>query len=211
MANGAIVSNNSYSGGYYYQAFYDAVKNAQSKGHIFVAAAGNSGTNTDSSLAYPSGYNLDNVVSVAATDRNDALASFSNYGPNTVDLAAPGVQIYSTLKGNSYGSMSGTSMAAPFVTGAIALLRDVHPTWTYQQIINQLYSAVDPLVVAAGKVKTGGRLNIAKPWAVPIAAGGEAPTRPVRRLCRLSFRIERQFQQARDVFRSDQCPTFLAC
>jgi subtilisin family serine protease len=162
VANGAVVTNNSYSGGYYYQAFNDAIKNAQSHGVIFVAAAGNGGTNTDTSPAYPSGYNPDNVISVAATDRNDGLASFSNYGPNTVDLAAPGVQIYSTLKGNSYGSMSGTSMAAPFVTGAVALLRDVHPTWTYQQIINQLYSTVDPLSSLRGKVKTGGRLNIGK-------------------------------------------------
>lgn len=176
VANGAAVANNSYSGGYFYQAFYDAIKNAQSHGVIFVAAAGNSGTNTDSSPAYPSGYNLDNVISVAATDRNDALASFSNYGPNTVDLAAPGVQIYSTLKGNSYGSMSGTSMAAPFVTGAIALLRDVHPTWTYQQIINQLYSTVDPLSSLRGKVKTGGRLNIGKALGGSSNNGGGGTT-----------------------------------
>ncbi len=169
VAHGATVSNNSYSGGGYYQAFYDAVKAAQAKGHIFVAAAGNGSVNTDTSPAYPSSYNLDNIVSVAAVDRNDKLASFSNYGVGTVDIAAPGVNIYSTYKNDNYVAMSGTSMAAPFVTGAIALLRDLHPNWTYQQILSQVYGSVDPISSLQGKVKTGGRLNVFK------ALGGSTP------------------------------------
>ena len=79
---------------------------------IVVAAAGNDGTNNDSSPEYPAGYSGDNVIAVAATDRNDRLAGFSNYGPNTVDIAAPGVSIYSALSGGEYGTYSGTSMAA---------------------------------------------------------------------------------------------------
>lgn len=172
VAHGATVSNNSYSGGGYYQAFYDAVKAAQAKGHIFVAAAGNNSVNTDSSPAYPSSYNLDNIVSVAAVDRNDNLASFSNYGVGTVDIAAPGVNIYSTYKNNNYITMSGTSMAAPFVTGAIALLRDLHPNWSYQQVISQIYGSVDPMSSLKGKVKTGGRLNVFKALGGANSGGG---------------------------------------
>ena len=172
VAHGATVSNNSYSGGGYYQAFYDAVKAAQAKGHIFVAAAGNNSVNTDASPAYPSSYNLDNIVSVAAVDRNDNLASFSNYGANTVDIAAPGVSIYSTYKNDNYVTMSGTSMAAPFVTGAIALLRDLHPNWSYQQVIGQVYGSVDPISSLKGKIKTGGRLNVFKALGGSNGGGG---------------------------------------
>jgi subtilisin family serine protease len=159
---GAKISNNSWGGGGYDSALFNAIANAQSAGHIFVAAAGNNGSNNDVTPFYPASYNLDNVVAVAATDRNDALASFSNYGATSVDLGAPGVSIYSTTPGNTYGLKSGTSMATPHVTGALALLWDSHPTWTYSQVINQLLSTVDPLPSLAGKTVSGGRLNLAK-------------------------------------------------
>ena len=111
------------------------------------------------------------MISVAATDRNDKLASFSNYGRNTVDIAAPGVSIYSTLPGGRYGSYSGTSMAAPHVTGAIALVWDAHPTWTYQQVLEAVLNTTDSVASLSGKVAHG-RLNVAK----AIAYGSTTPT-----------------------------------
>ncbi len=93
---GARVINASFGGGPYSQAMYDAINNARSNNVLFVAAAGNDGTNNDTTPAYPASYDLDNIISVAATDQNDALASFSNRGVTSVDLAAPGVNIYST-------------------------------------------------------------------------------------------------------------------
>jgi subtilisin family serine protease/subtilisin-like proprotein convertase family protein len=172
VAHGAKVSNNSYGGGGYYQAFNDAVAAAARAGHIFVAAAGNDGVNTDVYPQYPADYNLDNIISVAATDRNDRLASFSNYGARTVDLAAPGVSIYSTYKGGGYMTMSGTSMATPFVTGAVALLEDLHPTWGYRQIITQILNNTDPLPSLQGKTVSGGRLDLAKAIGASTGGGG---------------------------------------
>lgn len=177
VAMGARVSNNSYSGGGYFQAFADAIAAAGRAGHIFVASAGNAGQNNDVTPTYPASYNLDNIISVAATDRNDRLASFSNFGPRTVDIAAPGVQIYSTYRGGGYMSMSGTSMAAPFVTGAVALLRDLYPTWTYQQIVNRILTTADPLSSLAGKMVSGGRLNLARALGTPQAPPANSDTR----------------------------------
>jgi len=161
VANGAIVSNNSWGGGGYSTALFNAISAARDAGHIVVAAAGNSGLNADITPQYPSGYDLDNVVSVAATDHHDQLASFSNYGAATVDLAAPGTSILSTTPGNSYSYYSGTSMATPHVAGAIALLASEHPDWTYSQIIDRVLTTVDPIGSLQGKTATGGRLNLA--------------------------------------------------
>ena len=131
VAHGAKVVNASFGGGGFDQAMSTALANARAKGAIVVAAAGNDGTDNDANPVYPANYTGDNLVSVAATDRNDRLASFSNYGRTTVDIAAPGVGIYSTLPNGKYGSYSGTSMATPHVAGALALVWDAHPTWTY--------------------------------------------------------------------------------
>jgi subtilisin family serine protease/subtilisin-like proprotein convertase family protein len=173
VAHGAMISNNSWTGAGNSQALYDAINNARSHGHIFVAAAGNDSANTDQAPAYPSSFPLDNVVSVAATDRNDNLASFSNYGPTTVDLGAPAVDITSTVPNNGYGSFTGTSQATPHVVGVLALVWGLHPSWNYQQVINQVYSTVDKVPSLAGKTVTGGVVDAAA--AVGISARTQPP------------------------------------
>ena len=159
VANGAKVVNNSYAGGGSDPAMSAAIAAARAKGVIFVAAAGNDGSNIDSSPVYPASYNSDNVVTVAATDRSDRLANFSNFGRATVEIAAPGSYIYSTLPGNKYGYYSGTSMAAPGVVGALALVWDAHPTWTYKQVIKAVLNTADVMPSLTGKVATG-RLDV---------------------------------------------------
>jgi len=160
--NGAVVSNNSWGGGGYTQTLYDAINYARTKGEIFVAAAGNSSANNDTTAFYPSNYNLDNIVSVAATDQNDLLASFSNYGQTTVDLAAPGVGIVSTYPGKQYVSMSGTSMATPQVTGSLVLLLSKEPNLTYSQAVARTLNSVDKLSNLTATTVSGGRLNAYK-------------------------------------------------
>jgi subtilisin family serine protease len=175
IQHGAKISNNSWSGAGYSQALHDAVAAAQSAGQIFVAAAGNQGADIDTSPTYPASLSpgLDNVITVAATDGNNSLASFSNYGPKSVALAAPGVNTLSTLPNAGYGTDSGTSMATPHVTGVAALLWADHPSWTYQEVINQILTTVTPLPSAQDRVKltTGGLLNAG-------AALGQASTAP---------------------------------
>ncbi|WP_220487827.1 S8 family peptidase, partial [Tautonia rosea] len=159
---GAHVSNHSYSGGAYDAAFADAVASARSRGHIVVTAAGNDFSNNDVNPAYPANYVSDNLISVAATDAYDYIAGFSNYGATTVHLGAPGVSILSTVRNGSYGYMSGTSMAAPHVTGAVALIRGLHPEWSYDQVIAKLLTTVDKVADLDGQVQTGGRLNLGR-------------------------------------------------
>lgn len=139
-----------------------AIRRAGDAGIIFVAAAGNESYDDDAHPFFPAGYGLDNIVSVAATTRTDSLASFSNFGAATVDLAAPGSPIYSTYNtsDSSYTYLSGTSMSAPHVTGALALLRALHPEETYRQLINRVLATADPLPSLTGKCITGGRLNL---------------------------------------------------
>jgi subtilisin family serine protease len=169
---GAKVMSNSWSGGGFSQALYDAIASARDAGMLFVAAAGNSGLNTDSSPAYPSSYDLANIISVAATDHNDQRASFSNYGATSVDLGAPGVSIYSTYNTNDagYNTLSGTSMACPHVAGAAALVWAHYPGLSYSQIKSRLLATTDPLAALAGLTVSGGRLNLHKALTVdPIA------------------------------------------
>jgi len=175
VVHGATISNNSWGGASYDPNLLAAIQNAQAHGDIFVAAAGNNGQNLDASPSYPASFNLDNVVVVAATDRNDQLASFSNYGAGSVSLAAPGVEILSTTPNNTYGWYSGTSMATPHVTGVLALLRSQNPTWSYGQLINQVLSTVDPLPGLQGITKTGGRLDAAAALGAASPVNGEAP------------------------------------
>jgi subtilisin family serine protease/subtilisin-like proprotein convertase family protein len=160
VANGARLSNNSWGGGGYEATLGQAISKAAGMGHIFVAAAGNSASNNDVTASYPANYAYNNVVAVAATDQNDNLASFSNYGATNVDIAAPGVNIYSTLPGNSYGSYSGTSMATPHVTGALALYWDANPAASYSEVINAVYRGADSLTSLQNRVAGARRLNV---------------------------------------------------
>src|SRR5262245_59109267 len=162
---GAKISNNSYGGSSAEDAdplFLEAIQNAAAFNHVFVAGAGNSGTDNDAAGFYPATFSADNIISVAATDANDALASFSSFGATTVDLAAPGVDILSTVPGGGYDYKSGTSMATPHVTGTVALVRSLHPDWNYRQVIDQVLGAVDYLPALDGRTVTGGRLNAAR-------------------------------------------------
>lgn len=172
VAHGAKIVNASFAGGGSDPAMAAAIANARAKGVIVVAAAGNDGTDNDANPVYPANYSGDNVVSVAAVDQNDRLPSFSDYGAKTVDIAAPGVGILSTLPNGRYGSYSGTSMATPFVTGALALVWDLHPTWTYKQVIAAVLNTADRLPALAGKVATG-MLDVAK--AVAYDSGTNTP------------------------------------
>lgn len=172
-AKGVKVSNNSWGGGPFDQGLYNAINASKTVGHVFVAAAGNSGVNADNSPMYPAAYNLDNIISVAATDNRDNRASFSNYGATSVDLGAPGVNIYSTVPTNGYAYFNGTSMAAPHVTGVVALVYARNPTWTYQQVRSRILTTVRPVSSLAGITVTGGVLN-----ASAALAGGTGNTAP---------------------------------
>src|SRR5262249_433668 len=147
------------------QAMYDAIQAANQAGIVFVAAAGNAGANTDVFPAYPASYDLPNIISVAATDASDNLAGFSNYGPTTVDLAAPGVDILSTAPNDGYQTLSGTSMATPHGSGAAALVFGRYPSIDGPSVKALLLAKVDPLPSLAGRILTGGRLNAFLPIA----------------------------------------------
>lgn len=156
-AMGFDLTNNSWGNTSYSQALSDAI----SAGGLFVAAAGNYASDSDSTPFYPACYELDNIISVAATDSNDELASFSNYGATSVDLSAPGVSIYSTILGEQYGYKNGTSMAAPHVSGTAALLLSANSSLSSAQIKELILSNVDSVSGLQGMAVTGGRLNIA--------------------------------------------------
>jgi subtilisin family serine protease len=147
---------------FYSRALEDAIRRAGDEGVLFVAAAGNSSTNNDRRQHYPSGYQLPNVLSVAALTRHDALASFSNYGPKTVHVAAPGAAILSTWPGNQYEEHSGTSMATPNVAGVAALVVAAEPNISMKDLRARLLASVDPLPALKGKTLTGGRLNASR-------------------------------------------------
>lgn len=179
---GVKVSNNSwgYASIFYPTALCDAVANAGTKGHIFVAAAGNSSSNNDSRPFYPAGCRADNVIAVAAINSTDGLASFSNFGLTSVDIGAPGENILSTTPGNTYGYYSGTSMATPHVAGAAALIWGKYPTWTMAEVRDRILSTARPLPALSGKVATGGTLDLA------AAISGSAPEPVALHLAALS-------------------------
>lgn len=173
--NGAFASNNSWGGSEFTQSMQDAIAAADAAGVGFIAAAGNDGTNNDVIPNYPCNFPVPNIISVAATDYTDTLSWFSCYGSQTVHLGAPGFQTWSTSKDGGYEFMSGTSMAAPHVTGACALLKAATPALTFAQIKSMLVTQVDPLASMAGKSISGGRLNLAKalvPATAPLLQAG---------------------------------------
>lgn len=169
VAHGAKIANASFggfSGGY--QPEEDAIAAAGKAGLLYVAAAGNAGFDNQLAPFYPASYPLDNIISVAATTSSGGLASFSNYGFDSVLTAAPGENILSTMltRGplsdpSGYGALSGTSMAAPEVAGAAALLWAEHPDWTMQQVRMRLLTTASPLASLAGEVADCGQLNVA--------------------------------------------------
>ena len=158
--NGAQLTNNSWGGGGFSRALQDTIAAAGDAGQLFVAAAGNSGIDTDRFPFYPASYNLDNIISVAATDDRDQKAGFSNFGATSVDLGAPGVNILSTLPGNRYGLLNGTSMAAPHVSGAIGLILSENPELTSAEIKELLLKTTDKIPALTGRTVSGGRLNV---------------------------------------------------
>ena len=144
------------------QALEDTIRAAGDAGILFVAAAGNDGSDNDRRPHFPSNYNLPNVISVAALDRNDNLASFSNFGAKTVHIAAPGKDIRSTWLGDAYREASGTSMATPEVSGVAALIIASEPSITMEKLRQRLLKSVDKIESLSGKVASGGRINAAK-------------------------------------------------
>jgi subtilisin family serine protease len=156
------VANASYGGGGYSQAEADALNAMGQAGVLFVAAAGNETSDSDVHPHYPSGYSLPNVISVAATTSTDTLAGFSNFGAHTVLMGAPGQSILSTLPNNTYGNLSGTSMATPHVAGAAALLCAANPNLSVNQLRALLSFNGDSISALQGKSVTGRRLNVFK-------------------------------------------------
>ncbi len=173
---GARVSSNSWGGGGFSRALFDAISAVSASRHIFVAAAGNDGTNNDVTPHYPSGFDLNNIVSVAATGENDQLASFSNFGSTSVDLGAPGVSILSTLPGNRYRNLSGTSMAAPFVSGVVSLILARNDSLAVADVKAAILDNVDAVPALQGITTSGGRLNAFKALSSVAASGtGTSP------------------------------------
>ena len=151
---GVKVTSNSWGGGSKSKAMETAIKGS---GALFVASAGNRGS---SSVQYPAGYTCDNVISVAATDHNDARASFSNYGRTWVDLGAPGVNVTSCFLGGGYKMLSGTSMSAPHVSGAAGLYLKYAPTTAILDVKAKILGSVDAVPSMDGITVSGGRLNV---------------------------------------------------
>jgi subtilisin family serine protease len=189
--SGARVSNNSWGGGggYNGDVIYKAIQYAGTKGQLFVVAAGNDGSNLDSARFqdFPTEYSLDNIISVAATNSSGNMPYWSNYGTTTVDVAAPGSNVLSTLPGNDYGRMSGTSMATPMVTGAAALMLAANKKLTVAQLKSRLIDGSDETTTLNNRTVSDGQIDLANAMAnragtdVPDSGGskGSGTSRPL--------------------------------
>ena len=156
---GVTLTSNSWGGGGYSDTMYAAISAANSAGILFIAAAGNASSDNDLNPSYPSSYDPDNVIAVAATDHVDGMAGFSSYGLTSVDIGAPGKDILSTVANNAYASYSGTSMATPHVSGLAALVKAAYPDATAAQIKARILNTTDVIPSLEGKTVTGGRIN----------------------------------------------------
>ncbi|HOJ97203.1 MAG TPA: S8 family serine peptidase [Methanospirillum sp.] len=170
---GVPIISCSFSGPGESQALKEAIDSSSA---LFICAAGNAGANSDITPQYPAGYPSSQIISVAASTYQDTLASFSNYGVSSVDIAAPGVSIYSTTKSGGYSYLNGTSMAVPYVTGTAALLKARNPSISTAQMKSKILGSCDVLASLSGKVATGGRLNAAKALDVTIPTPSPTPT-----------------------------------
>jgi len=154
-----VATNNSWGGGPFAQSLLDAIEAHNQAGMLFIAAAGNAGSNNDITPFYPATYGADNIISVLAMNRFDQRAVFSNFGALSVDVGAPGEDVLSTLPNNSYGLLSGTSMATPHVTGLVGLLKAQDPTRTARQIKNLILTGGVTSPGTIGNVLTGRRIR----------------------------------------------------
>lgn len=175
IKEGADIINASWGGGGFSAAMEQALTAAAEAGVMFVAAAGNASHDADTIRYYPMGYEVHNVIAVGALTRQGKLAAFSNYGATTVDLAAPGLHIYSTLPGRNYGEFSGTSMAAPHVSGVAALILAAHPTASLVELRNRLLQSTTSLSSLDELTLTGGMVNAS--GAIDLAPDGQFDTR----------------------------------
>ncbi|MBL92101.1 MAG: hypothetical protein CMH56_09880, partial [Myxococcales bacterium] len=173
---GVPITNNSWGGGPYSALLYGEINTAKENGSIFVAAAGNNSRNTDQYIYYPMGYDIDNILSVGSSTGTDTRSYFSNYGQTTVDLFAPGSGILATFPNSAYASISGTSMAAPHVAGAAAVLWSALPPNTaYRDVMTGLLENVDPVEAFASSSVTGGRLNLLNAMSELASPAPETP------------------------------------
>jgi subtilisin family serine protease len=154
-----VATNNSWGGGDYSQALYDAIDAQRQRGILFIAAAGNLASDNDVTVNYPANYDLPNIIAVASTTRTDERSGFSSYGRHTVHLGAPGSEILSTTPNNTYSTMSGTSMATPHVTGVAALLKAQDPSRDWRAIRNLILAGGDTTASMSSGTISGKRLN----------------------------------------------------
>jgi regulation of enolase protein 1 (concanavalin A-like superfamily) len=167
------VLSNSFTSSAYSQALFDEISKTNAAGMLYVAAAGNGAANNDVIPSYPAGYDIPNVVAVAATTQNDAIAGYSNYGATTVHVGAPGDQITTTYRNSGYWTISGTSPAAAAVSGVAGLLVSACDLST-QSLKDLLMQTVDPVAALGGRTVTGGRVN-AERAIQPCSGGNSAP------------------------------------
>jgi|GEM_PF-1187221 len=176
--HGAKVINASWGGDGYSQAMLDALNYANSKGVVFVTAAGNEASNNDVTTTYPASYRTPNELVVAAVDKSGKLANYSNWGAKTVDLAAPGTDIYSTVPGG-FDTYSGTSMATPFVSGSVALLAGLNPGMSAAQLVARIKATVRPNAALNGLMASPGVVDPYYALVNYVTQGISVTTKPV--------------------------------